>query len=57
MKVELTKLQCVNLVNFIEVNLLDAIRKDPNIDGLDYIESLLTARNACLKAVAEYEGN
>lgn len=56
MKVELSKIQCVNLAGFIELNLLDTIRKEPDIATLDYIEEMLDARNKLIKAVAEYEG-
>lgn len=57
MKVELSKIQCANLAEFIELNLLDAIRKNSDIATLDYIEEMLDARNKLIKAVAEYEGN
>lgn len=57
MKVELSKIQCANLAEFIELNLLDAIRKNSDIATLDYIEEMLDARNKLIKVVAEYEGN
>lgn len=43
MKIELTKYQCESLVDFIELNLLDVIRNDPDIDNLRYVRNLLNA--------------
>ena len=43
MLVELTKGQCESLVEFIELNLLDVIRNDPEIDNLNYVRNLLNA--------------
>lgn len=57
MKVELTKSQCNNLAEFIELYLVDAIRNDPEIDNLDYLRDMLNAEEALRKAVDEYEGN
>ena len=57
MKVELTKSQCNNLAEFIELNLLDSIRNDPDMDNLDYLRDMLNAEEALRKAVDEYEGN
>lgn len=54
MKVELSKEQCRNLAEFIDINLLDAIRNDPGIDNLLWVESMIGAKNALDKAV-EYE--
>ena len=55
MKVELTKSQCINIADFIEMNLLDVIRKDNDLDNLDYVQDLLDAKKALEKAVNEYE--
>ena len=57
MKVELTKSQCNNPAEFIELNLLDSIRNDPDMDNLDYLRDMLNAEEALRKAVDEYEGN
>lgn len=55
MKVELSKDQCRNLAEFIDIHLLDAIRSDPDIDNLRWVESMILAKNALGKAVEEYE--
>lgn len=55
MKVELTKDQCRNVADFIDIHLLDAIRKDEDIDNLAWVESLILAKNAMEKTVDEYE--
>lgn len=55
MKVELTKDQCVNVADFIEMNLLETIRNDVDIDNLGLVESMLAARRALENAVKEYE--
>lgn len=57
MKVELTKSQCNTIADFIEMNLLDVIRKDTDLECLGYVEDLLTAKTTLEKAVKEYEGN
>ena len=57
MKVELSKAQCYAIADFIGMNILDVIRKDTDIDSLDYVQNLLTAIDVLQKAVAEYEGN
>lgn len=57
MKIELTKSQCINIADFIEANLLDVIRKDVDLDRLEYVQDLLTAKDALEKAVKDYEGN
>lgn len=57
MKVELTKSQCINLAEFIELKLFDLIRNDPEMDNLDYLRDMLNAEEAFRKAVDEYEGN
>lgn len=55
MKVDLTKEQCMSLVEFIDLYLLDAIRKDPYIDNLRWVENMIAAKNALDKAADEYE--
>lgn len=49
--VGLTKSQCKNIVDFIETNLIDAIRNDDGIDNIDWIEDMLNARNILREAV------
>ena len=53
MKVDLTKEQCSALIDYIEFNLLDVIRKDTEIDNLQWVQNILTAKNAFEKAVKE----
>lgn len=48
--VGLTKSQCKNIVDFIEVYLIDAIRNDHEIDNLNWIEDMLNARNILREA-------
>ena len=55
MKVELTKNQCRNVAEFIEMNLLDVIRNDVDIDNVAWLEDMLDAKRALEKAVDEYE--
>lgn len=43
MKIDLTKSQCESLIDFIELNLLDVIRKDTDIDSLEWVQNILTA--------------
>lgn len=45
MIVELTKDQWRNVVDFIELNLLDVIRRDVDIDNLAWVESMILAKN------------
>jgi hypothetical protein len=55
MKVELTKSQCMSLCDFIETYLLDAIRKDTEVDSLEWLLGILQAKMEFEKAVKEYE--
>ena len=55
MKVELTKDECVNVADFIEIHLLDAIRRDADIDNLKWVESILNAKAKFEKAGDSYE--
>lgn len=43
MKIELTKGQCESLADFISLNLMDVIRRDEDIDNLNYVRNLLNA--------------
>jgi hypothetical protein len=53
MKVELSKDQCRNLAEFIDIHLLDAIRSDPDIDNLRWVESMILAKNALFDSLSE----
>ena len=57
MKVELTKSQCNNVADFIELYIFQAVRDDPEMDNLEYLRDMLDAEKALRKAVDEYEGN
>ena len=55
MKVELTKIQCHVVAEFIEMNILDVIRNDTDIDNVAWLENMLDAKQVLEKAVDEYE--
>lgn len=57
MKVELTKSQCNNVADFIEMYIFQAIRDDPDMDNIEYLRDMLDAEKALRKAVDEYEWN
>lgn len=44
MKVELTRSQCSNVAEFIELWLIHSIREDDSIDNLDYLRDMLDAQ-------------
>ena len=52
-KVDLTKVQCEALAEFIELNFLDAIRNDPDIDNLEWVKAMMTALDVLNKAVED----
>ena len=56
MKVELTKSQCKNVADFIEMYIFQAVRDDPEMDNLQYLRDMLDAEKALRKAADEYEG-
>lgn len=41
--VDLTKSQCKNLCYFIEFNIFDYIRNDPDIDNIDWLVDMMGA--------------
>lgn len=53
MKIELTKGQCESLAEMIELHLLDIIRKDTDIDNLDWVRNILNAHQMFVEAVME----
>ena len=57
MKVELSKVQCEVVADFIEMNILDVIRNDTDIDNVAWLENMLEAKQALAKAVDEYEND
>ena len=52
MKIDLTKSQCESLIDFIEEDLLDVIRKDTDIDNLEWVQNILTANTLFHLAIA-----
>lgn len=50
LQIELTKSQCENLSEFIEMYFYQAIREDLEIDCLDWARDLLDAEKALRKA-------
>ena len=55
MKVELSKVQCQVVAEFIEMNILDVIRNDTDIDNIAWLENMLEAKRVLEEAVGEYE--
>lgn len=55
MKIDLTKPQCESLIDFIELNLLNVIRKDTDIDSLEWVQNILTANTLFHLAIAGSE--
>ena len=53
MKVELTKSQCENLAEWIDMHLLDAIRDDEEIDNLKWVKDMILAWETFEKATKE----
>lgn len=53
MKIDLTRDQCLALIDYIEFYLLDAIRKDEEIDNLLWVQNIISAKAAFEKAVKE----
>lgn len=53
MKVELTQSEIENLAELIEFEFIDIIRRDTNIDNIDYIASMMNA----YQKLKKYTGN
>lgn len=53
MKIEVTKNQCESVIDFIEWNILEAIRNDESVDNVDWLANILAVRYAMKKAVEE----
>ena len=53
MKIELTKGQCESLAEMIEIHLLEIIRKDTDIDNLDWVRNILNAHLTFMEAAME----
>ena len=48
--VRLTKNQCMNLAEFIDLYLIDAIRNDTEIDNLEWIKRMIFAKEELERA-------
>lgn len=55
MKVELSRAHCVNVAKFIDEYLLDAIRREPDIDNLEWVELMIEARKRLKEAALKPE--
>lgn len=53
MKIELTKAQCVNLAEFIDMHIFEAIRNDVDIDNIEWLRDMLDAQKAFNEAGKE----
>ena len=49
-----TKSQLQNLIEFIEIEFIDSIRRDEDIDNIDYIVDMMTALNAMRDSYKRY---
>ena len=50
-KIELTKGQCVSLMEFIEFTLIPSVRNDPDLDNLEYVINICDAYKAFKEVV------
>lgn len=50
MTVELTRSQCSNVAEFIELWLFHAMREDDEVDNLEYLRDMLDAQKILLEA-------
>lgn len=53
--INLTDDQCKNLAEFIDLYLIDAIRKDPEIDNINYVKDMIDAMEILQKRVNKKE--
>jgi hypothetical protein len=53
MKIDLTKGQCVNLAEFIEMHIFEAIRSDVDIDNIEWLRDMLDAQKTFSEAGKE----
>lgn len=53
MKVDLAASQVRNIVDFIELEFIDSIRRDVDIDNMDYIVDMVEALKALKNAVSK----
>lgn len=51
MTIELTKSQVSNLIDFIEIEFYEAIRKDPDIDNIDYAIDMMNTLQILRRAL------
>ena len=53
MQIELTKSQCENLAEFIDLNIFSMIRDDTDIDSIGWLSDIMDAYKKLQMAVAE----
>ena len=41
--VSLSKTEISNIIDFIEIEFIDAVRRDPEIDNIEYVVSMMNA--------------
>lgn len=46
-EIKLTKGEAESLLDFLEMNLIDSIRNDPDCDNIKYIENLIRVWRKC----------
>lgn len=54
--VKLTKSQCMNVAEFIEMHLYDAIRSDVDIDNIGWLEDMIGSMRT-LEEAAKMDGD
>ena len=52
--IEITKDEAESLVDFIEMNIFDIIRNDPDIDSIEWLENIMAIYKKC-KAGNQYD--
>ena len=55
MKVELSKSQCENLAEWIDMHLIDVIREDEEIDNVQWIKEMILAMETLQNAAKKGE--
>ena len=48
-----TKSECANIVDFLELNLFDIIRKDDEIDNLEWLRSMLSIHSKAMHVIGK----
>ena len=56
MKVELSKSQCMNVADFIEIYIFRAVRDDIDMDNIEYLRDMLDAERVLREAAEADKG-